>query len=77
MPGHLSFAAPFLQDFGGPALLRTPQFLYNYLPNTSGGMGGFGAPPQRPRNAAAPAGGGGGAGAAFRNWGAGQRLGRE
>merc|ERR1740128_1028622 len=42
--GHLYFFLVFKypQDFGGPALLRTPQFLYNYFPNTSGGMGGFG-----------------------------------
>lgn len=82
--GHLYFFMVFKypQDFGGPALLRTPQFLYNYLPNTSGGMGGFGAPPPRPAGAAnqaggGGAGGGGGVGAAFRNWGTGQRLGRQ
>lgn len=49
--GHLYYFLKFKypQDFGGQQFLNTPNFLYNLLPNTSGGMGGFGATaPRRP-----------------------------
>merc|ERR1711944_211379 len=40
--GHLYFFLMFKypQDFGGPSLLSTPQFLYNLFPNRHGGMYG-------------------------------------
>ena len=78
--GHLYFFLMFKypQDFGGPSLLSTPEFLYNWFPNRRGGVRGFGVAPQQ---AQAPGGGGGGGGDGGRgnrfgghNWGQGQRL---
>ena len=43
------------QDFGGPSLLATPQFLYNLFPNRGSGMYG-----QAPSSGQAGAGDGGG-----------------
>lgn len=75
--GHLYFFLMFKypQDFGGPSLLSTPQFLYNLFPNRGGGIYGH-APSAQPGG-----GGGGGAndggGPRFRGhqWGTGNRLG--
>lgn len=46
--GHLYFFLKFKYpiDFGGPDLLTTPQFLYNYFPNRRG-ISGFGQAPSR------------------------------
>uniref|UniRef100_UPI00193A1AA1 derlin-1-like n=1 Tax=Styela clava TaxID=7725 RepID=UPI00193A1AA1 len=70
--GHLYFFLKFKypQDFGGRALLETPQFLYKYFPNMRGAVSGFGVAPQSRR--AAPA-----DDAAHRWGGAGQRLGGD
>lgn len=51
--GHIYFFLMFKypQDFGGMALLSTPQILYRYFPNQSGGVSGFGqAPTARRQN---------------------------
>ena len=48
------------QDFGGPSLLSTPQFLYNLFPSRGGGIYG-----QAPSTPAAAGGGGGGGGKIF------------
>jgi len=77
--GHLYFFLMFKypQDFGGPSLLSTPEFLYNWFPNRRGGVRGLGAAPVQ---AQAPGGGGGGAGGGGGGrfggytWGRGQRL---
>jgi len=73
--GHTYFFLMFKypQDFGGPSLLSTPGFLYDYFPNKHGGVSGYGEAP-----ASAQQGGGGGAGGGFpraHQWGRGQRLG--
>jgi derlin-1 len=39
------------QDFNGVQILKTPQILYNWLPNRRGGMGGFGQAPTTRRTA--------------------------
>ena len=74
--GHLYFFLMFKypQDFGGPSLLATPQFLYNWFPNMRGGVHGYGTAPAggRPDQ---PGGGGGGGGVRGHQWGAGHRLG--
>lgn len=46
--GHLYFFLMFKypQELGGPALLQTPSILKEWFPNTSGGIHGFGVPPQ-------------------------------
>ncbi|XP_046652589.1 derlin-1-like [Daphnia pulicaria] len=46
--GHLYFflTMQYPQEFGGPLLLTTPQFLYKYFPNQRSGVQGFGAAPQ-------------------------------
>jgi derlin-1 len=64
--GHVYYFLKFryAQDFGGPDLLRTPQWLINYFPGMYG-YRGFGAPPR--------SGGGGGQGGVFS--GRGRRLG--
>jgi hypothetical protein len=36
------FVLQYPQDFGGPSLLSTPSFLYNYFPNRRGGVAGYG-----------------------------------
>merc|ERR1712107_282908 len=75
--GHLYFFLMFKypQDFGGPSLLATPQFLYNWFPSRSGGM--YGQAPTSGRGDGQDGGGGGG-GARFGGgyaWGRGNRLG--
>ena len=75
--GHMYFFLMFKypQDFGGPSLLSTPDFLYSYFPNRRGGVSGYG---QAPASQAAPGGGGAGGGGGFgggHNWGRGNRLG--
>ena len=72
--GHLYFFLMFKypQDFGGPSLLATPQFLYHWFPNQRGGMHGYGQAPASQQH------GGGGDGGGFgrgHNWGAGNQLG--
>ena len=66
--GHLYFFLMFKypQDFGGPSLLATPNFMYNLFPNARGGAGGYG---QAPNQGEERPGG-------FRGhqWGAGHRL---
>jgi len=76
--GHMYFFLMFKypQDFGGPSLLSTPSFLYNYFPNRRGGVAGYG---QAPASSQAGGGGGGagGGGGGFgggHNWGQGHRL---
>ena len=75
--GHLYFFLMFKypQDFGGPSLLATPQFLYDWFPSRGGGM--YGQAPASGRGDAGQGGGGGGGGGAFggHNWGRGNRLG--
>ncbi|XP_034666797.1 derlin-1 isoform X1 [Drosophila subobscura] len=46
--GHVYFFLKFQysQELGGNALLETPQFLKRLVPDTSGGFGGFGVPPE-------------------------------
>lgn len=70
--GHLYFFLMFKypQDFGGPSLLSTPQFLYNLFPSRGGGLYG-----QAPRSTAGQGDQDGG-GVRFRGhqWGRGQRL---
>jgi len=72
--GHLYYFLVFKypQDFGGPALLTTPGFLYSLFPNRRNGAGGFGQPPAAGGGAG---GGGGGGGGQRHNWGAGHHLG--
>ena len=45
--GHLYFFLTFKypQDFGGPSLIATPEFLYRWFPNSRGGVRGFGIAP--------------------------------
>lgn len=59
--GHLYYflAFKYPQEFGGRAFIQTPSFLYNWLPNTRGGVHGFGTAPTARRADAAPGGGGG------------------
>jgi len=54
--GHLYFFLVFKypQDFGGPRLLQTPNFLYRFFPDEQTGISGFGTAPiprQRPGTA--------------------------
>lgn len=87
--GHMYFFLMFKypQDFGGPSLLSTPSFLYNFFPNKRGGNTGYG---QAPASAQPGAGGGGGGGGGHQDggnqgdgggfprphaWGQGNRLG--
>ena len=76
--GHMYFFLMFKypQDFGGPSLLSTPDFLYRIFPNRRGGVSGYGQAPA----SAQPAGGGGGEGGGGgfprpHQWGGGNRLG--
>ena len=76
--GHLYFFLMFTypQDFGGPSLLSTPQFLHNWFPSRSGGI--YGQAPSAPQgNNGDGGGGGGGFPNAWRGhqWGQGNRLG--
>ena len=45
--GHMYFFLMFKypQDFGGPSLLSTPDFLYRIFPNRRGGVSGYGQAP--------------------------------
>lgn len=67
--GHMYFFLMFKypQDFGGAALLSTPQFLYKYFPNQRGGVHGFGTAPNQPRRRDEDGG--------AHNWGRGNMLG--
>eukprot|EP00794_Sanderia_malayensis_P018809 gene18809-20705_t len=49
--GHLYFflAFKYPQDFGGRQFIKTPEILYRYLPNRSGGVTGFGQAPSSQR----------------------------
>lgn len=73
--GHAYYfmAFQYALDYGGSVLIKTPEFLYNYLPNREGGFAGFGSVPQsrRPNNDA----GGGRMGG--HQWGRGQQLGGD
>ncbi|KAI1731630.1 der1-like family domain-containing protein [Ditylenchus destructor] len=73
--GHMYYflAFQYAQDYGGSVLLRTPQFLYNWLPSRVGGFSGFGTVPQSRRPA--PAGGNAGNGPPRHPWGQGRPLG--
>lgn len=75
--GHIYFFLKFryAQDFGGPDVLRTPQWIQNYFPGTRV-TAGFGNAPSRAQNDN-QGGGGGGAGGRPAGWfgGAGHRLG--
>jgi len=68
------------QEFGGPSLLSTPDFFYNWFPNRRGGVRGFGiAPVQAAGGGGGDGGGGGGGGGGGNrfggyNWGQGRRL---
>lgn len=70
--GHTYFflAFKYPQEHGGASYLQTPQFLYDYLPNRTGGVHGFGdAQPRREQpQQQAPR-------RAGHNWGVGQQLG--
>lgn len=70
--GHLYFFLMFKypQDFGGRALLKTPEILYHYFPNRQGGISGFGQAPASRRRPDDNAGGGG-----RHHWGQGNVLG--
>lgn len=70
--GHVYFFLKFryAQDFGGPDILKTPQWLLNYFPGERV-TGGFGTAPTRPPQ---NGGGGGGGGNAWFG-GRGNRLG--
>ena len=83
--GHLYYFLMFKypQDFGGPSLLSTPQFLYRYFPNRRGGVSGFGTAPAGGNGGHGGDDGQGGAGGARggwfgprdHQWGRGNRLG--
>ena len=62
--GHMYFFLMFKypQDFGGPSLLSTPEFLYNFFPNRRGGVSGYGQAPASAQQGGGGGGGGGGAG---------------
>uniref|UniRef100_A0A915M2H2 Derlin n=1 Tax=Meloidogyne javanica TaxID=6303 RepID=A0A915M2H2_MELJA len=73
--GHTYYflAFQYALDYGGSVIIKTPQFLYNYLPNRVGGFAGFGSVPQN-RTATNRGGATGGGG---HNWGTGRELGGE
>ncbi|CAK5083669.1 unnamed protein product [Meloidogyne enterolobii] len=73
--GHTYYflAFQYALDYGGSVIIKTPQFLYNYLPNRVGGFAGFGSVPQS-RTATNRGGATGGGG---HNWGTGRELGGE
>ena len=78
--GHMYFFLMFKypQDFGGPSLLSTPEFLYNFFPNRRGGVSGYGQAPASAQQGGGGGGAGGGGGGGFprpHQWGQGQRLG--
>merc|ERR1719228_472505 len=76
---HMYFFLMFKypQDFGGPSLLSTPDFLYNFFPNRRGGVSGYGQAPASAQQGGGGGGGGAGGGGFPRphQWGQGQRLG--
>jgi len=75
--GHLYFFLMFKypQDFGGPSLLSTPDFLYRYFPNRRGGVSGYGQAPASGQQGGQGGGGGGGGFPRPHQWGGGNRLG--
>jgi derlin-1 len=76
--GHLYFFLTFKypQDFNGPSLIATPEFLYRWFPNRRGGVRGFGVAPAQAAGGDGGGGGGGGGGNRFGGyqWGQGRRL---
>jgi len=54
--GHVYYFLKFryAQDFGGPDLLKTPQWLIEYFPNQRPGVSGFGSAPSRAQPSAPP-----------------------
>ena len=75
--GHMYFFLMFKypQDFGGPSLLSTPDFLYKYFPNRRGGVSGYGQAPASGQQGGQGGGGGGGGFPRPHQWGGGNRLG--
>ena len=76
--GHMYFFLMFKypQDFGGPSLLSTPDFLYRIFPNKRGGVSGYGQAPASAQQGGQGGGGGGGGGFPRpHQWGGGNRLG--
>jgi len=67
--GHMFFFLKYKYpiDYGGAAFINTPQILYKYFPNRSGGVSGFGQAPASRRPEARDEG--------RHNWGAGNPLG--
>jgi derlin-1 len=74
--GHMYFFLMFKypQDFGGPSLLATPQFLYNWFPNLREGVHGYRQAPSAPAAGGGGGGGGGGGAAGGGGGGGGFRL---
>ncbi|KAF7639659.1 Derlin [Meloidogyne graminicola] len=72
--GHTYYflAFQYALDYGGSVIIKTPQFLYNYLPNRVGGFSGFGSVPQSRSSANR-----GGAAGGGHNWGRGRELGGD
>jgi len=54
--GHAYYflAYQYAQDYNGTVLIKTPNFLYNWLPNRVGGFRGFGNVPESRRPPTAP-----------------------
>lgn len=54
--GHVYYFLKFryAQDFGGPDILKTPQWLTEYFPNQRPGVSGFGNAPSRAQPSAPP-----------------------
>merc|ERR1719384_1092457 len=65
--GHMYFFLMFKypQDFGGPSLLSTPDFLYSFFPNRRGGVLGYGQAPASAQRGVGGGGAGGGGGGGF------------
>lgn len=72
--GHTYYflAFQYALDYGGSVLIKTPEFLYNYLPNRAGGFAGFGSVPESRR-----ADTGNANRARGYDWGRGQQLGGQ
>ncbi|XP_017772006.1 PREDICTED: derlin-1 [Nicrophorus vespilloides] len=73
--GHLYFFMKFKfpQELGGPVLLETPSIIKEWFPSNSGGVYGFGVPPERPAQPAPN----GGSRFGRHIWGRGQVLGNN
>ncbi|KAL5261535.1 hypothetical protein ACHWQZ_G007295 [Mnemiopsis leidyi] len=67
--GHMFFFLKYKYpiDYGGASFVNTPQIMYKYFPNRSGGVSGFGQAPASRRQAPRDEG--------RHNWGAGNPLG--